>query len=215
MNSAPQMPKEYFSFVVTEQFEVLVKVHSSIIIVVLFLALIGSLFYWFWGRRRRKNFEIDSAEFGIGDAKITFKPNTLDQQIAYSVWVELSTRKVGLPIEPDDDVISEIYDSWYAFFNVTRELIKDIPVSKVRTASTSKIIDLSIEILNEGLRPHLTKWQARYRHWYETELSKRKDVEPQEIQKLFPNYSELLADLLAVNSRLVAYRMTLREIVRH
>jgi len=177
-------------------------------------AILGWLLFRWWSRRRLPEFEIDSAELGFGDQKVTFKPNTLDRQIAYSIWVELSTRKIGLPIELEDDVIAEIYDSWYGFFGVTRELIKDIPVSKVRTDSTSKIIDLSIEVLNEGLRPHLTKWQARYRHWYEREMEKKSDVSPQALQKKFSEYDDLSRDILAVNQRLIAYRTKMLELVR-
>lgn len=164
--------------------------------------------------RRLSEFEIDSAEMGIGDAKFTFKPNDTDRQIAYSIWVELSTRKIGLPIDPDDDVITEIYDSWYSFFGVTREMIKDIPVSKVRGDSTSKIVDLSVEVLNEGLRPHLTKWQARFRHWYEHHTEDVADIDPQALQKKFPLYDELMEDPLAVNGRLIAYRKKMNQLVR-
>lgn len=184
-----------------------------------FIALVavavgGWLLWRWWSQRPFPDFEIDSAQLGLGDHKVTFKPNALDRQIAYSIWVELSTRKIGLPINLDDDVIVEIYDSWYAFFGVTRELIKDIPVSKVRNDSTSKIITLSIEVLNEGLRPHLTKWQARYRSWYERELDKKADASPQELQKRFPDYAALSADMLVVNARLIAYRSKMRDLVQ-
>jgi hypothetical protein len=164
--------------------------------------------------KRLSRFEIDSAEFGIGDQKISFRPNTTDRQIAYSIWVELSTRKVGLPIDPEHDVIEEIYNSWYTFFGVTREMIKDIPISKVRGNSTSQIISLSVEVLNEGLRPHLTKWQARFRHWYEKQMETKSDADPQSVQKNFPAYDELVADLLTVNQRLIKYREKMNELAR-
>ncbi|WP_208529061.1 hypothetical protein [Pseudomonas aeruginosa] len=77
------------------------------------------------------DYEIDEAELGIGEQKIKLRPNIVDKQIAYKVWVELSTRKIGLPIDLDNDVISEVYDSWFSFFSVTRELIKDVPVVEV------------------------------------------------------------------------------------
>ncbi len=100
------------------------------------------------------DYEIDEAELGIGDQKIKLRPNVVDKQIAYKIWVELSTRKIGLPIELDNDVISEVYDSWFSFFSVTRELIKDVPVSKFQRKETEMIIRLSIDVLNYGLRPH-------------------------------------------------------------
>ena len=144
---------------------------------------------------------------------MAFKPNDTDRQIAYSIWVELSTRKIGLPIDLDHDVISDVYDSWYNFFGVTRELVKTIPVSKVRNDSTGKIIKLSIEVLNEGLRPHLTQWQARYRRWYEHKIKDNFDMSPQDIQKGFPEYDALSSDLLAVNNRLIKYRSKMNELV--
>lgn len=167
-----------------------------------------------WRGRRFETWEADEAEIGVGSGKLKLRPNYIDRQIAYSIWVELSTRKIGLSIDPEDDVIAEVYDSWHAFFGVTRDLIKDIPVSKVRTDSTSKIINLSIELLNEGLRPHLTKWQARFRHWYNRKMDTDRDVSPQALQKQFPDYAALVDDLLKVNEKLARYRSKMLELVR-
>lgn len=170
---------------------------------------------WLLSRAGMADYEIDEAEFGIGDQKIKLRPNIVDKQIAYKIWVELSTRKIGLPIELDNDVISEVYESWFSFFSVTRELIKDVPVSKFQRKETEMIIRLSIDVLNHGLRPHLTKWQARYRRWYERELnaSDNHDVEPQALQKKYPRYDELSTDLLAVNKRLMGYRSKMYRII--
>jgi hypothetical protein len=162
-----------------------------------------------------KGFEVDSAEFGFGDQKITIKPNQDDRKVAYRIWVELSTRKIGLPIDFEHDVIAEVYDSWYKFFDVTRELIKDIPVNRVRSKSTTKIIEISIETLNMGLRPHLTQWQARFRRWYNYQLEKDKEalLHPQDIQKAFPDYEALIADMKIVNGRLIHYRKRMNDLV--
>lgn len=205
---------DLFSFTLTKDWSVNLHLTPLPLIAVAIIVFLVWFGFKYAAARRLGDFEIDGAELGFGDHKISFKPNDTDRQIAYSIWVELSTRKIGLPIEIEDDVISEVYDSWYSFFAVTRELIKDIPVSKVRGDSTGKIIDLSIEVLNEGLRPHLTKWQARFRHWYEAQLEKKDDVSPQDLQKKFPEYDALCADLLAVNNRLIKYRMKMIELVR-
>ncbi|WP_380879059.1 hypothetical protein ACFB49_20120 [Sphingomonas sp. DBB INV C78] len=162
-----------------------------------------------------RGYEVDSAELGIGDSKVTFKPNMNDKNVAYRVWVELSTRKIGIPIDYDNDVIVEIYDSWHTFFSVTRELIKDIPVNKVRNKSTKQIISMSIDVLNIGLRPHLTKWQARFRRWYDYKLSTDPEARfhPQDIQKEFPGYDELVADMKLVNDKLILYRDKMNDLV--
>ena len=163
-----------------------------------------------------KVYEIDEAMIGIGNQKIKIKPNYEDIQVAYKLWVELSTRKIGLSINFENDVIVEIYNSWYEFFKITRELIKEIPVSKVRkNESTQALVRIAVEVLNEGLRPHLTKWQAKFRKWYTEEIEKEenKGLAPQEIQKKFPEYEELINEMQEVNQKLIEYRKVLEKLV--
>lgn len=180
----------------------------------LVLALLSFVIRWFWGSWRGPKFEIDTAEIGFGSGKLSFKPNLRDQEIAYKIWVELSTRKIGLPIDLKNDVISEVYDSWHNFFSITRELIKDIPVNRVKNESTRRIVTLSLRVLNDGLRPHLTSWQARFRYWYEKQLlNAGDDIDPQSIQEKYPKFQELKTELLAVNGRLIKYREKMRELV--
>lgn len=183
------------------------------------VAILLASWRWWAGGFSFRSFEIDQAEIGIGNNKFRFKPNLTDRQVAYAIWVELSTRKIGLPIDFEHDIVVEIYDSWYTFFSVTRDLVKGIPVNQVKRDSTQKIIRLSIEVLNEGLRPHLTRWQARFRRWYEQELRKYDDpdsatvIDPQQIQANFPNYAELKVDMQRVNEGLMRYRRKMHELV--
>lgn len=193
----------------------------SLALAVALIVVIAALLTWKWwlGGFSFREFEIDQAEIGVGNNKFRFRPNLGDKQVAYAIWVELSTRKIGLPIDFEDDVIAEIYDSWFEFFSVTRELVKGVPVGQVRRKSSQAIIKLSIEVLNEGLRPHLTKWQARFRRWYDRQLKKYDDGEageilyPQQIQADFPQFAELKADMERVNQALMRYRAKMRELV--
>lgn len=203
----------FLSIALNRDFSLSLSFDSALVIGLLLLAVLILAARFLWSRSWR-SFEIDEVEMGIGSQKISFKPNRKDQEIAYKIWVELSTRKIGLPIDLKNDVVSEVYDSWYNFFSITRELIKDIPVSKLKYDSTRKIIDLSISVLNEGLRPHLTLWQARFRHWYDKRLQNTtNDFDPQAIQAEFPSYKELEADLQVVNKRLMRYREKMKELV--
>jgi hypothetical protein len=185
-----------------------------VVAALLVLAVIAILVQRHWSLGF-KALTLDEAEFGVGNGKVKLRPNHTDRQVAYQVWVELSTRKIGLPIDLDDDVVADIYDSWHSFFGVTRDLVKSIPVQRVSDPSTRQIINLSIEVLNEGLRPHLTKWQARFRSWYEDKLKAPGAVyeEPQELQKKFREFDALRDDLLAVNTKLMAYRKAMHRLV--
>ena len=196
-----------FELIVENDFSVSLNVSGWLWIVILVVLLL-TLGMKFFLSRNIQSMELDEAELGIGSQKIKLKPNVVDSQIAYKIWVELSTRKIGIPVELDKDVIAEVYDSWYAFFGVTRELIKEIPATKLKREETRNIIKLSIDVLNGGIRPHLTGWQARFRRWYENELSNEKNINisPQDIQQNYPQYDELTSDLVAVNKKLIKYR---------
>jgi hypothetical protein len=151
----------------------------------------------------------------IGDVKIA--PSYETRQIAYQVWVELSTRKIGLPFDPDNDVIIELYDSWRNAFTEIRGLLKTIPIHRVdRSRETRTLVELIIKVLNRGLRPHLTKWQARFRTWYhQAEASaENKDLPPQLIQRRFPEYEELKKDLQEVQSGMVEYTEFLSKVAK-
>jgi hypothetical protein len=150
---------------------------------------------------------------GIGCMKIC--PTWEDIQIAHQIWTELVTRKAAIPFDPEDDLIVEIYDSWYALFQRTRQLIGDIPGKCIRRdKSTQQIVKIATESLNLGLRPHLTKWQARYRNWWRNSEDALKTVTPQEHQKTFPRYAELIEEMLGVNKEMIEYAAQLQKIVK-
>ncbi|MGH1439632.1 MAG: hypothetical protein ACRBBR_05950 [Cellvibrionaceae bacterium] len=197
-----------FEFVINTDFSVSMDVNGFFVLLI--FLLIGIAIWWrLTGFFLSDSFEIDEAEFGIGNHKIKLKQNNLDAQIAYQIWVELSTRKIGITI--DKDVIVEVYNSWYKFFEVTRELIKEIPAKRIKREETRGIIKLSIDVLNRGVRPHLTTWQAKYRRWYAMALDESGNISktPQQIQKEYPQYDELLKDLLEINFKLIEYRKTM------
>ena len=151
---------------------------------------------------------LDGVSFGIGDFKCELTCGNEVQEIAYQLWVELTTRKIAIPLE-EDDVIVEVYDSWYAAFSATRDLLKTIPGKCLDDASD--LLDVTTKVLNEGLRPHLTKWQAKYRTWYYRE-AKDSTVAPQIIQKQFPEYDELLSDMKKTNQNIINFANKMHEI---
>jgi hypothetical protein len=190
--------------------------NSILLIIVILILLILFFIIKYRNRSKFKSFEIDQTEIGLGNQKIILKLNYEDAQIAYKFWVEISTRKIGLPIDYDNDVIFEIYTSWYEFFGLTRELIKNIPINRIlKDQSTKDLVNISIEVLNVGLRPHLTLWQAKFRRWYEMEINRAENIDkfPQEIQKHFPQYAELIKDMKIVNDNLINYRSILSKLV--
>lgn len=156
--------------------------------------------------------------------KLSFKgmeweicPDSETRRVAHQAWVEIKSRKVGLPFQEDADVIVEVYNSWYQLFGVLRELAKSIPADRIHDCEdTRNLVALLLRALNEGLRPHLTKWQARFRRWYDaaSALEENKDKSPQEVQQAYPQYAELVAELRTVSQEFVQFADSLERIVK-
>jgi len=162
-----------------------------------------------WGFKH--DIELNVSLGGIGVLKI--KPNHELEQIAHKAWTELITRKAGLKFDLENDVINEVYNSWYVLFSEIRNLVKEIPSGQIKDADTQKLVNLLVDSLNKGLRPHLTTWQAKFRKWYDYKEKKHKDKTPQEIQKMYPLYDKLIHDLVLINQQMVAYINELKKLI--
>lgn len=133
------------------------------------------------------------------------------KQVAYEVWVDLSTRKLALDFDEENDVICEIYNSWYKFFAELRNQIKVLGYPQ----ENNDVRELLITIMDETIRPHLTKYSAAFRTWWETDAKKIKNdikrcivnlvderiVRPQEVQKEYLDYKQLIADIKKINKQ--------------
>ena len=158
-----------------------------------------------------KSIEISETVIGIGKSSIKIKCDKRVQEIAHKIWIELKTRKIGIMFEEDQDVITEVYDSWYEAFKIIRKQLEEIPEERIGDAK--ELIDIVLKVLNDGLRPHLTKWQAKYRAWYKKEKEKNQNMTPQEIQKMYPEYQELVSDLKKTNEIMINFSKELRKII--
>jgi hypothetical protein len=204
---------DLFKIYLDEAYNVGFYVDKWILISGIILAIIIVL-WKLYSKNKTSEWEIDEARLGIGRNSLKLKPNRDDKQIAYKVWIELNTRKIGLTIDEHNDVLIEVYNSWYEFFKITRELLKDIPAHKLQREDTKKLVKLTMDILNYELRPHLTTWQAKYRKWYDHSLTEDTDGKsPQDIQKSYPHFEELISDMKNVNQSLIYYKVKLAEMV--
>jgi len=191
--------------------------HESWLSFEVFLALLLAAFIvwkWkrFWPFRHYELVRVNVELGGVGSVEL--RPNNEDIQIAHRIWTELVTRKAALPIDPEHDVIVEIYDSWYAMFGRVRQLISDIPGQLVRREkSTQMLVSIATKTLNDGLRPHLTRWQAQFRNWYSQRTEDLRVKSPQEVQRNFPEYSLLIEDMKNINGQLIQYARELEKII--
>jgi hypothetical protein len=196
---------------------ILLETNWWILIPILIIALIV---YLAWLYKFKNNYSVHEMSVDISaKPKMTFKVkrNTENLYIANRIYLELITRKAALPFDENDDVISEVYDSWYELFKIIRNEIKNVPGEYLVSHNpTEELIGLTVRILNEGLRNHLTKYQARFRKWYKTESEKVENVSlsPQQIQEKYLEYDNLITDLKSVNAILIDYSEELKKLIK-
>ena len=191
---------------------------DNILILILFIILIYFLIeniFKMCKNHLNKKIKIVNMNINIaGIGNVSIEINKDISKIAYKAWIEIMTRKVGLPFEEDKDVIVEVYDSWYALFSIIRELLKDIEPNH-KDKNMEKLEDILIKTLNYGLRPHLTNWQAKFRRWYNYEINEPKNqkLSPQEIQKKYSEYDKLISDLKNTNTHIVQFAKELKKLI--
>lgn len=154
--------------------------------------------------------------FGGAEVEYSINRNYQNIEIAHRIYIEIVTRKAALELDTENDVIVEVYNSWYALFQTTREELKKLSGDMLLNNSVSKdLIKLLTDILNKGLRPHLTEYQAKFRKWYSNEISKEENIlfSPQYIQKKYEKYSDLIGSMKTVNELLMEYALNLDKII--
>ena len=186
-----------------------------LIVGVLLLFLIS---FFVWRKYLSQKFNIYDLGVEIsGSPKAFFKVQRNDDNlfIANRIYIELTTRKAAIPIDEENDVIEEVYNSWYLLFGIIRDEIKTVPGRYLRSHDpTIALIGLTTKILNEVLRPHLTEHQAKFRRWYEQEKENNEKISPQELQRRYPEYDNLIESMKQVNKTLIQYSNELNKLIR-
>lgn len=141
---------------------------------------------------------------------ISVKLDTRNIGIAHKMYIQLRTRKIGVPFD-EDDVLEEVYNSWFSAFNEIRNLLLEVQP----TPQNRIINEIGVKILNVGMRPHLSKWQAKFRKWYDSEIIKPENtnLSPQEVQRRFPEYDELVISLKRSQDEILKFLDSLEEIL--
>lgn len=132
------------------------------------------------------------------------------KDLAYRVWVQLSTRILAHPIDWDADDLTKVYDSWIDAFHRIRQLLEDAALWRdTDTALAKTILGEVTDLLNGTLRPHLTKQQGDFRHWLTTVIATTKaskELRPPARQENFPDWSALVADFERTQKKTAACR---------
>ncbi len=161
---------------------------------------------------RASRWKAQEYTFAFGGFTTRLTPDDEVARIAHQAWTELATRKAGIPVE-DNDLIAEVYDSWYQLFGALRKLAQEVPVTSLHDSADAKtLLSTLVAVMNNGLRPHLTEYQARFREWWRRASDTDPESSPQDRQRAYPGYDDLIAEMREVNHGLMDLAETLRQL---
>lgn len=147
-----------------------------------------------------------------------FIPNVTEKIAAWEIYVELATRITLINLKEDFGSLREVLTSMYNFFKVTREILKkhgpEVGKPKELKKKEISLGMIAIDILNQVLRPFMSKWHillseyeelkvqsiSSIKYEKEWEMNKQFRSELKEIQRKLNDYSNLLLDILKIDN---------------
>jgi hypothetical protein len=131
-------------------------------------------------------------------SELTFVVNNESRNVAWQLFVETVTRVSTQPLDDDEGLTREALTSLYGLFATTRDTLKSsrpsVPVPGGRTVE-----HLAITMLNQELRPFLSKWHPRLREF--------EQARPDATETDWPENAACRAELREAQRRIHAYAM--------
>src|SRR5712664_3427125 len=104
--------QEIFRIRLTDSWGIRVTLGPVLLVVLVIVGLY--LVVRFIVMKKWLRFEIVEAEVKLGNiGSIKIRPTYEEIQIAHKAWTELVTRKAAVLFDDQNDVIAEVYNSWY------------------------------------------------------------------------------------------------------
>lgn len=147
----------------------------------------------------------------IGGIQGTWKPDESEINAAWELYVELITRISVVELKSDEGLLREALSSLYTLFDITRNILRKYGPSIARPTGDSHISFgyLAVAILNDLLRPILSKWHPLLLNY---EAMKPDSMSPFEYEKNWDKNEELRAVLNESRKILVQYAGLLAEV---
>lgn len=137
-----------------------------------------------------------------------------DRLTAWKIFSQLKTRVAAVDFNENYDSALLVHQSLYKLFDLVRDEVSNIPVERVQRDKSDQTVQFYLSILNDGLRPHLSKWHVPLAKFVENEQKTHPSQSILEIEKRFPERAELISSLKDMNTRMQGYSNQLLEIVK-
>lgn len=168
-------------------------------------------------RRNVESVQLSKVEMDLfGAGKATWKPDRVQQDAAWEMYVELVTRIALQPLDKGEGLLREALSSLHVLFGETRRILREggprvaIPLDDGNDDPTFG--QAAVRILNDILRPFLSKWHplleeyeeqrgegvSRLEHEMQWERYDELHEELHEVQKKLKHYADILAEACGI-----------------
>ncbi|NRQ32363.1 hypothetical protein HII36_11005 [Nonomuraea sp. NN258] len=131
-------------------------------------------------------------------SQLTFMVNNESRNVAWKLFVEAMTRVSTQPLDDEEGLTREALSSLYGLFATVRDTLKSSRPS-VPAPGGQTVEHLAIKMLNQELRPFLSKWHPRLRAF--------EQARPDAPESEWPENAACRAELREVQQRLHGYAM--------
>lgn len=162
------------------------------------------------------NIYITTTDITVPFAGTSFSLNIAknDRVAAWKIYSQIKTRVAAVKFDPDVDSAMAVHDSLYKLFDIIREQITMIPIERIMKDKSDNTVKFYLSILNDGIRPHLSKWHIPLKQYIENEKIKNKELSIIEIEKKYPQREELIRSIHDMNERMDSFSEQLLKIVK-
>jgi len=146
-----------------------------------------------------------SLPFGIGSA--SWESDPTERKAAWELYIELVTRIAVQSLTIQEGLMQEALNSLYTLFGSTREILRKAGPDV--GASRESVGGIAIAVLNNGLRPFLSKWHPLLQ---ELEVMKPSGVSAVAHEKAWSDEPQLRQELEKLRKDLEKYADALADI---
>ena len=133
--------------------------------------------------------------------EVEFEAQDIDRKIAWEIFVQIRTRIAAVDFRKNEDSLIRCNESLFTLFKSIREKIESLPVSRITSGNSAALVEFYISILNDGIRPFLTKWHIPVSHFHSTNGDS--SLSELEVDKKFVEKNpEILVDMKKLNDRM-------------
>ncbi|MCW2897793.1 MAG: hypothetical protein JWO67_58, partial [Streptosporangiaceae bacterium] len=144
----------------------------------------------------------------LGEISGEWEPEEAERDASWEFYVELITRIAVVELRDDEGMLREALTSMYSLFAIARDILRRYgpAVAPVKRSGEITFGNLAVTVLNDVLRPFLSRWHPRLAAW---EATRPAGFSPVEHERAWPPEPALRQEVADVRVALAALALTL------